>query len=307
MSIWAVGSNRIMSKILVTGLNPAWQKVLEFETLRPGRVNRAASFREFGSGKGQNVAIVLRRLGHEVALVQVVGGVNGERLEAYCREAGVRPLGVRVSSETRVCSTLIDRTTNQVTEVIEPFSVSAQEHVVEQVLEAVGRESTCDALVMSGTAPAGVDPEIYLQIARRVKAPLVVLDVVRELSPGLLAEVHLLKINADEFAELESRGLRHSLTLITDGPRRARVLERRGGAMRETAFKLPELHHVRNPIGAGDTVTAYLTHELLAGKPVVEAFREALAAGSASCLRLMPGEYDEEIRKALAAGIKVTG
>jgi len=294
-----------MPKILVTGLNPAWQKVLEFEALRPGSVNRASSCREFGSGKGQNVAIVLRRLGHDVSLVQIDGGVNGQRLRDYCQEARVQTLDVRVRSETRVCSTLIDRGSGRVTEVIEPFAVSTDEHVLERVLEAVGRQASHDALVMSGTAPAGIASEVYLEVARRVKAPLVVLDVVRELSPELLAEVQYLKLNADEFAQLESRGLSHPVTLITDGPRPARLLERRGGDLRETVFKLPELRGVRNPIGAGDTVTAYLTHELLSGKPLVEAFREALAAGSASCLNLMPGEYDEETKKALAAAIVV--
>ena len=294
-----------MPTILVTGLNPAWQKALEFQEFRPGQANRASSCYEFGSGKGLNVSMVLRRLGHEVSLLQVVGGINGERLEAYCRQRDIEPLSIRVRNETRVCTTLIDQSSGQVTEVIEPFSVSADEQVLQRILHSLDSRSQYDALVMSGTAPAGLEPQVYLEIARRVKAPLVVLDVVQEISPELLAMAGLLKVNADEYARLEKRGLSHPTTLVTDGPRPARLLQCRGNELSQTCLHLPELQGVRNPIGAGDTVTAYLTHELLAGKNVVEASRQALAAGMASCLSILPGDFEETTRQALAAGIVV--
>ncbi len=294
-----------MSKILVTGLNPAWQKVMEFKELRPGQVNRADTCREFGSGKGLNAALVLRGLGHQVSLVQVLGGINGERLRAHCREQRVESVDVEVRSETRVCSTLIDRAAEQVTELIEPFTVAPDERVLDRLLGALDATSRWDALVMSGTAPTGVERHVYLEIARRVKARLVVLDVVRELTPDLLAQAHFVKINAHEFEEMAKRGLSHPITLITDGPRPARLIENRAGEVRGALYRLPPLRGVRNPIGAGDTVTAWLAHELLRGKPVREAFRQALAAGSASCLSLMPGEYDEAIRQEIADRIEM--
>lgn len=291
-----------MPKILVTGLNPAWQKALEFNKLKPGQVNRAESCQEFGSGKGLNVALVLRALGHQVSLVQVLGGINGERLKAHCRERGIESLDVEVRSETRVCSTLIDRATGQVTELIEPFTVSLEERVLERLLAVVEVTSGWDALVMSGTIPTGLEPRVYLEIARKVRTPLVVLDVVRELTSELVTEAHYLKINAHEFEEIQKRGLSHPITLITDGPRAGRLLK---DGLRETSYRLPSLKGIRNPIGAGDTVTAWLTHELLRGTPVAQAFREALAAGSASCLTLMPGECDEAKRREIAARIEM--
>jgi fructose-1-phosphate kinase PfkB-like protein len=302
--------SRRMATVLVTGLNPAWQKILEFEKLTPGQVNRALSVQEFGSGKGLNAALVLARLGHQVSLLQIVGGINGRRHEDYCREHGVEPLSISVRNETRVCSTLVETRIGRVTELIEPFKVAANERVRERVLERLPQPGRCDALVMCGTMPAGLESHVYLEICRRVTAPLVVLDVVREVSPELLSEVDFLKVNAYELVELEKRGvnLRHSLeerpvVFVTDGPRAARMLWVQNGQKNERFFRLPDLSGVRNPIGAGDTVTAYLAHALLAGLPAREAFREALAAGSASCLTLCPGDYDEEIRKALAATV----
>jgi len=299
-----------MSRILVTGLNPAWQKVLEFEALTPGKVNRASGCQEFGSGKGINAAVVLRGLGHHVTLLQVVGGTNGRRLSDYCISAGIQPLDVRVETETRVCSTLIDRRSAMVTELIEPFAVPPEERVTERLLDLLPTSARWDALVVMGTAPAGINPSIYLRIARRIQAPLVVLDIIREVDEEILRASHFVKINAEEFSLLKSRGLDWKgdrvpwpATLVTDGPDPALLLESQDGGIKSTRFRLPPLTKTYNPIGAGDTVTAFLTHGLLAGQSAQEACREALAAGSASCLTLLPGDYDPEIQKRLAAGI----
>ncbi len=303
-----------MSRILVTGLNPAWQKVLEFDELTPGKVNRASSCHEYGSGKGLNAAMVLRRLGHDVSLLQVIGGVNGQRIGDFCERFGIQSLDVRVESQTRVCSTLLDRRSATVTELIEPFVVDPGERVTERLLELLPASARWDALVVMGTAPAGVDPAIYLQIARHLSSRLVVVDVVREMDEDLLQTANVIKINAEEFRQLENRGfdwrgdrLRWPIALITDGPDPALLLENQAGTMRRTSFRLPPLAQVYNPIGAGDTVTACLTHGLLEGLTLKDACRAALAAGSASCLTLFPGDYDPQVQQTLAATIEATG
>jgi len=300
-----------MARILVTGLNPAWQKILEFEALAPGQVNRALALHEFGSGKGLNAALILRCLGHEVSLLQIAGGINGRRHEQYCREVGVTPLCVQVAAETRVCSTLVDRASGQATELIEPFAVLPEERVVERLLDLVGPPAP-DALLMSGTAPAGVDLGVYLRIAQKAASPLVVLDVIREVTADLLAVVDFVKINAAEYRQLESRGLaccepsvKTPVFFITDGPRPARMIRRLDASVQVKSFRLPSLTDLVNPIGAGDTVAGYLMHALLARQTPENAFREALAAGSASCLKLHPGDYDEAVREKIAEGIVV--
>ena len=82
-----------MAKVLVVGMNPAWQITLEFTSFHWGQVNRAEARHEFVAGKGQNVAKVLSRFGHEAWLLQVIGGANGQGVEeALCRECLVRIL-----------------------------------------------------------------------------------------------------------------------------------------------------------------------------------------------------------------------
>ena len=69
-----------MPRILIVGLNPAWQKILEFDSLKAGRVNRARRQTELGSGKGLNTALAMRHLEHEAWLLQILGRTNGPRL-----------------------------------------------------------------------------------------------------------------------------------------------------------------------------------------------------------------------------------
>ena len=81
-----------MAKVLVVGLNPAWQITLEFARFHWGQLNRAESRHEFVAGKGQNVAKVLSRFGHQAWLLQVIGGANGLRVEeGLCREGVLKP------------------------------------------------------------------------------------------------------------------------------------------------------------------------------------------------------------------------
>jgi fructose-1-phosphate kinase PfkB-like protein len=104
-------------------------------------------------------------------------------------------------------------------------------------------------------------------------------------------------MNAAEFAALEkiqeanTNSFDGPLFAITAGPGEARMLR---GKQILGSFKPPCLAGAINPIGAGDTVTAGLTHHLIQGLPAPEAFRRALAMGSASCLNRFPAEFSEQ-------------
>ena len=60
-----------------------------------------------------------------------------------------------------------------------------------------------------------------------------------------------------------------------------------------------------NPIGAGDTVSAVLLAGLLNGIPMVPAFATALAAGTASCLRIQGSSFSEDEVHTVLSGLVV--
>jgi fructose-1-phosphate kinase PfkB-like protein len=287
-----------MARVLVVGPNPAWQKILVFGSLQPGQVNRASQSFSLASGKGINAAKVLRRLGHEVTVLQILGGINGRRCLEACERLGLKSLHVEVPEETRQCVTLADGR-GETTELIEPFRLAAP--VAARLLELLPADAEAfEAVAFCGTVPSGAGDDLYAAVMERLRPRVGVMDAWQGLSPEAFARgdrfarIFCAKVNQSEYAELEKRfgpaGMGGTPFLVTAGEGEARVL-RSGGV--EARLRPPRLERVANAIGAGDAATGGLVHWLLQGLPPAEAFRHALAIGSASCLKFLPGDYAE--------------
>lgn len=278
-----------MAKILVVGLNPAWQRVLSLPALRSGEVNRARQTQSLASGKGINAAKVLARMGHDVSLLQILAGENGRHCLEACGAWKVRSLHVRTQGNTRESITLLSEEDHSATEIIEPFFVDDPE-LTSQLLARIPAGADYDAVLICGTVPRGVGEFIYAHILKKTKAARILWDSAMGLTPEVLEHVSWIKVNAEEFTRLSAviTGSRPE-ALITEGPKAARVLHSKSA---DGIYRLPPLPKLRNPIGAGDTVTAVLTDGLLRGLTEEASVRRALAFGMASCLSPLPAEYD---------------
>src|SRR5882724_11167327 len=116
--------------ILVVGLSPAWQRTLAFEKIIPGKVNRATRVSETASGKGVNVARVASILGADVKLLTVAGGKRGQLLKARLKRQGLNARVVPVTSETRICQTLLpEGPTTELVEEAGPLTSAEVEEV----------------------------------------------------------------------------------------------------------------------------------------------------------------------------------
>ena len=280
-----------MPRILVVGPNPAWQKVFVLNALTPGEVNRASQSLSLASGKGINTAKVLKRLGHDVTLLQIVGGINGRRCLEGCARFGVESLHFEVAEETRQCITLADGR-GETTEIIEPFRIG-RPGAAQALLDLLPSDpASFDAIALCGTVPDGAGAGLYEAILERLRPRVSVIDAWQGLSAHTLAKATCVKMNRTEHEALVKRlgvgNLGPALFLVTAGGGEARAL--RNGEV-TARIKPPQLGAVANPIGAGDTVTAGLINHLLEGIELAEAFRRGLALGSASCLKFPPAEY----------------
>ncbi len=301
-----------MARVLVIGLNPAWQMVAHLPRLEVGEVNRALAAYEIASGKGLNAARTLAALGHQVDLLQILGGERGRKCLAACEGYGIRSLHIWVDADTRYAMTLLDAEKHSATEIIAPFAVpirtteAAVREELEATLKAAGE--TYDGVCICGTVPAGCPTDIYGDLLAEVTAPVTVVDAWKEVTPEVLGQTGFLKVNSREYEILRSKWGRYlapegkgPVCLITDGAAPARLLEP-GRPVR--LLKLPELAGTLNPIGAGDVVAGAFTHHRLAGMEVSAAFLEALALGMASCLTLLPADIDEKAAKSLAEKLR---
>ncbi|HEY5312427.1 MAG TPA: hypothetical protein VIK18_07895, partial [Pirellulales bacterium] len=105
--------------IVAAGLTPAWQQILCFDQLTLGEVNRAAEAYWCASGKVLNVAVALRHLGAEFRTVCPLGGPARPAIEQELAALGLEVTWIDCRRSTRVCTTLVDRGTGVVSELVE--------------------------------------------------------------------------------------------------------------------------------------------------------------------------------------------
>jgi fructose-1-phosphate kinase PfkB-like protein len=168
---------------------------------------------------------------------------------------------------------------------------------------------------LCGTYPKGVGSDFYADIANaaRKKGIPVMLDGFAGISETLEQGIHILKVNRTEFNVItgekdiyksaRSFFIKYDVNMvaITEGRSNSYLFDRNGSAYE---YSLPRVPGIVNPIGAGDTVSAVLFCEILNGTHPYEAFRLALGAGSASCLNLLPAEFNVKEARKVAGKIK---
>ena len=287
--------------IAVFGANPAWQKTLYFENFRRGQVNRAEKLELYAGGKGVNFCRAANCRGvARTRLYQFSGGANGNLHEAALRSEGIDCCPVRVAAETRCCTTLLDRTGDAMTELIEPSHSPSAVEIAEMLrLFDAGLADAAGAAV-AGSLPDGTYKSLYTEVAKLAAKHGKALLVDAVYSPMLDAAGNfILKINLDELKKLtgesDARAALRSgmekwprgVLAITDGAAAAYLAV--GGEM--WRYTIPRIEVV-SALGAGDTCSAVTLSEFLNGKSAVEAFGCGLAAASANCLSPRAGEFD---------------
>ena len=135
--------------ILAAGLNPAWQQIMVLDQLQEGEVNRARTVHWGASGKVLNVGVALHHLGAASRTLSIVGGYSGQAIRAALADLSVR--WVESAAPTRICTTLLDQSKQQTTELVEnaapvqPIEVEAFLAAFEAMLRKTTRGAQTNA------------------------------------------------------------------------------------------------------------------------------------------------------------------
>ena len=284
-------------KILALGPNPAFQRVVRFDSpITLGGINRAAAVDTYVGGKGQGAAMAANRFapGGGAAVAHFLGGDTGKYIEATLSASGIDQIIQPVSVPTRTCTTLTTLGDASQTELIDPsgsISETELEGLVQLTADYLNRHPV-GGIAICGTTPPGAQ-DFYESVARLLlrqdSAAVLLLDSAKGVD-GVLSSgrVDVLKINVDEAkaltqtssAELAAEALLHApdaplrqpgaMVALTDGPRPARMFFKRA-PRRSYTLAVPAIECV-NAIGAGDVCTGVFIRKL------VEARRSASAA-----------------------------
>lgn len=277
-------------------MNPAFDKTVTVDTLRPGRVNRAEQSRMDAGGKGVNVAIVAQRLGLEAQCIGCAGADGAEQFLAMLDAQGLAHHFLTVPGTLRTNLKIAPADGSEMTEINEPGAAVNRE-TLETFFSLAEKAAVGSKMaVVTGSLPPECPEGTYRDLIRVMNVPCVLDISGRELMLGLEAGPCLIKPNIHELSSTLGRPVR-TLQEIVSGARELiargaqQTLVSMGGdgsvlVTAQKAFYAPAVPvQVASTVGAGDSmVGGWLKGmEESDGDPVV-AFRWSIAAATASVM-----------------------
>ena len=290
--------------ILSAGLTPAWQQILVFNDFRYGEVNRAAEALWCASGKVFNAGIAAHHLGGPSLTLAAVGGLPLEQIKREFDELGVPFRFVVTAAATRVCTTILDRSSGAMTELVEngrPLTSAELE-----MFRFTYAEEAADAevAVLIGSLPVDAPVSLYRELMEATPCPAV-LDFRGE---GLLSVLDfkplVVKPNREELAMTVGRPLRSNGELldamrslnargaqwvvVTEGVEPVRVTSA------SAAYRLipPPPDEIVNPIACGDCMAAGIAWAVRDGREMVDAVKFGIAAAGDNLREFLPSRLD---------------
>jgi 6-phosphofructokinase 2 len=279
-------------------LNPALDRTLWIEKIKPDDSNRIEKEERFAGGKGIDVSRVLTTLGISNKALGFVGGFDGEELEGRLVNEGISCDFTRISGETRTNIVVNDiKTGNQTIfsargPEIKPYELMQMIHKVEKI-------ENPQIVIISGSLPPGIHPEIYRKIIEIIKSKgaRVVLDTDGDaLKMSIQSNPDIIKPNVHELSRLSGINLKGmgdiintarsiceqgiGIILVSMGARGILLI-----SDKEQYVASPPEVDVVNTIGAGDSAVAGFVYGIVSGKRLDESLVYAVAAGTATTLR----------------------
>ena len=290
--------------ILSAGLTPAWQQVLLFDSFAQGEVNRAREVHWCASGKVCNAGVAAHLLGGQSLTLAAVGGPPYNEMDRDLEKLGVPRRWIRTRAPTRVCTTILDRATGTITELVENGRpLSAEE--LDSFRRAYAEEAAvADAAVVIGSLPVGTPTSFYRDLIERTPCPAV-LDFRGEgLTSVLDLEPYVVKPNRQELGRTLGSPLDTDDALLAA----MQSLNRRGAqwvvithggdpvwvTSAPDVYRLhpPPAQQIVNPIGCGDAMAAAIAWATRDGRKLLDAVRLGIAAAGANLRNLLPGRLD---------------
>ncbi len=308
--------------IVTVTLNAALDRSLSVPVFKLGNRHRASSVLALAGGKGINVARALKLLDVPVVATGLAGGRTGTRIVEELTEEAILNDFVRIRDESRTSTAVLDPTSGTHTEINE-WGPKVSEDELEILLDKLRYLSRgASTVVFAGSLPRGVDEGFYAEAVREMTrlGARVVLDAEGEpLRKGIEAEPWLVSPNQHEAEQLVGQelddeddfvmaldriaemGARNVLITLETG---CFALVREERQVRRYRARAPQLEVVSN-LGAGDVLLARWLSVESEETTAEESLRQAVAAGSASVLKVGAGRFEPKEAARLVSLVKI--
>ena len=285
--------------IYTVTFNPCLDYVVNVDTLTLGAVNRASRETVMAGGKGVNVSIVLKNLGHASCAWGFLAGFTGDEIARRLRDMGIDTDFISVREGMSRINVKVKAAEETEINGIGPAITEAD---VEALYAKIDQLTADDILIVSGSVPATMPSDIYERILARLdgRGVRIVVDATRDLLVNVLPyHPFLIKPNNHELGEIFDVVLTtredvvpYAKKLQEQGARNVLVSMAGEGAVLVTedgdVIESPSPKGtVVNSVGAGDSMVAgFVAGYLESDGSYEQAFRMGVCTGSASAFSL---------------------
>lgn len=294
--------------IYTVTLNPALDYVIHVEQFKVGNVNRVSSEQIYYGGKGINVSVILKELGHTSTALGFTAGFTGEEIVQGVKALGIASDFIHVKEgRSRINVKLKADTETEINGIgpkIEPEDVTRLFDMLMRLVEE-------DVLVLSGSIPSSLDSRIYETMMERLagKGIRIIVDAERDLLLNVLKyRPFLIKPNHHELGAIfgvelsnEEEIVAYAGKLQEQGAVNVLVSMAGDGAIllteEGTVHKMgvPK-GMVKNSVGAGDSMVAGFIAGYLDKHDYSYALKLGSACGSATAFSDGLARREEIIR-----------
>ena len=286
-----------MSNILTLTFSPCIDKSFSIPELIPEKKLRTSIPKTEPGGGGINVARVLARLGVNATALYPSGGYTGKALDQLMAIEHIPVIAVAARNETRESIIVLETSTNKQYRFTPP-APTLSENELKKIFDRIEEINKLDFIVVSGSLPAGISPNIFSQIdaiAGKRKAKLIVDTSGEGLKYAVDQGVYLIKPNISELAYLAGKDL-HTIDIVRQAKSIIKtknceiivVSLNAAGAMlvtKNAAIAItPPAVKVKSTVGAGDSMVAGIVFALSRGDDIETASQYGVACGTAATL-----------------------
>jgi len=276
-------------------LNPAIDKTVKVDRFQIGTLNRIRDSRKDASGKGINVSKVVHSLGGNSMALGFLGGENGLFIKKKLKERGIKTNFITIKGETRMNIKVFDKFTKKITELNEsgPLIREKELETLKRILKDLIQND--DLLVISGSTPRNLAPDIYRNLMDLLPKDVKVLVDTdgKLLEESIKSKPYLIKPNIFELERVIGKELNNTedikkgikkvlkngskAVLLTMGSKGAYYVEK------DTAYFIGTLDiNVKSTTGAGDAMLGGFVYALSKNLPLLRILKKAAACAAAS-------------------------
>lgn len=309
-----------MPDIVTLTINPTIDIFVNVDRVEATQKMRCSAPKRDPGGGGINVARVVHRLGGDVVAIYPTGGAIGKLLQRLVEREGIASLVTPSHVETRESFTAYEESSGRQYRFVLPGSTLHRAEWEACLEKLSSLPAGPKFVVASGSVPPGVPQDFFaraIRLAKQFGAKTVIDASGAALKAALEEGVTVIKVNLAELTEYTGGTLdrgsdqvaacrelaaagRAQAVALTLGEKGA-LLVTAQNAWRASPMQI----QVVSTVGAGDSFVGGLVSALAAGQSMEEAFRLAVAAGSAAVLAAGTWLCREQDVKRLLAEVKI--